>query len=342
MKMNRVRGERARGVLLIPAFVMSLTSLASLGCSDQASSANVETLSSAITTATISGTVTGPSGALQGATVSISVGATVSAQTDASGKYSFTLSTGQNYTVTATLTGCTFSAPQSFTHIGVNHTANFTGTGANCKSGGGGGGGSGGAGAGGGGGAGAGGNTGSGGAGGSVVGPQGPPGPQGPSGPVGPSGPQGPMGLPGVGGPVGPQGPAGLGGATGPQGPAGTPGPVGPVGAMGAVGPRGATGPAGPAGTAALFGTNTGTASAGRGAQCTLGDLILTASVVGNGMPALGQVLAINTNVALFSILGTNFGGDGVTTFALPDLRAVTPNGLTYMICTAGVFPSPP
>ncbi len=34
-----------------------------------------------------------------------------------------------------------------------------------------------------------------------------------------------------------------------------------------------------------------------------------------------GQLLAINTNTALFSILGTTYGGNGVTTFALPDVR---------------------
>ena len=34
-----------------------------------------------------------------------------------------------------------------------------------------------------------------------------------------------------------------------------------------------------------------------------------------------GQVLPINQNQALFSILGTTYGGDGRTTFALPDLR---------------------
>lgn len=34
-----------------------------------------------------------------------------------------------------------------------------------------------------------------------------------------------------------------------------------------------------------------------------------------------GQLLAISTNQALFSILGTTYGGDGRTTFALPDLR---------------------
>lgn len=34
-----------------------------------------------------------------------------------------------------------------------------------------------------------------------------------------------------------------------------------------------------------------------------------------------GQLLAISTNTALFAILGTTYGGNGVTTFALPDLR---------------------
>ncbi len=34
-----------------------------------------------------------------------------------------------------------------------------------------------------------------------------------------------------------------------------------------------------------------------------------------------GQLLAINSNTALFSILGTTYGGDGRTTFGLPDLR---------------------
>ncbi|AUC85944.1 phage tail protein [Polaribacter sp. ALD11] len=34
-----------------------------------------------------------------------------------------------------------------------------------------------------------------------------------------------------------------------------------------------------------------------------------------------GQIQAISSNSALFSLLGTTFGGDGRTTFALPDLR---------------------
>ena len=40
-----------------------------------------------------------------------------------------------------------------------------------------------------------------------------------------------------------------------------------------------------------------------------------------------GQILAIASNTALFSILGTTFGGNGTTTFALPDLRGRSPIG---------------
>jgi microcystin-dependent protein len=40
-----------------------------------------------------------------------------------------------------------------------------------------------------------------------------------------------------------------------------------------------------------------------------------------------GQLLPINQNQALFSLLGTQFGGNGTTNFALPDLRSRTPVG---------------
>lgn len=38
-----------------------------------------------------------------------------------------------------------------------------------------------------------------------------------------------------------------------------------------------------------------------------------------------GQIMPINQNMALFSLLGTYYGGDGQTTFALPDLQGRTP-----------------
>lgn len=40
-----------------------------------------------------------------------------------------------------------------------------------------------------------------------------------------------------------------------------------------------------------------------------------------------GQLLPISSNTALFSILGTTYGGDGQVTFALPDLRGRSPRG---------------
>ncbi len=41
-----------------------------------------------------------------------------------------------------------------------------------------------------------------------------------------------------------------------------------------------------------------------------------------------GQLLPISQNTALFSLLGTTFGGDGRTTFGLPDLRGRTAVGV--------------
>ena len=41
-----------------------------------------------------------------------------------------------------------------------------------------------------------------------------------------------------------------------------------------------------------------------------------------------GQLLPINQNQALFSLLGTTYGGNGQTTFALPDLRGRYPIGV--------------
>jgi len=51
-----------------------------------------------------------------------------------------------------------------------------------------------------------------------------------------------------------------------------------------------------------------------------------------------GSLLSINQNQALFAILGTTYGGDGVQTFGLPDLRANAPIGITG----TGPAPQPP
>ena len=91
----------------------------------------------------------------------------------------------------------------------------------------------------------------------------------------------------------------------------------------------------------AKFGNNPSPSASGTGAaQCVVGEILLFAGSVAGAVRAAGQILPISQNTALFSLLGTKFGGDGKTTFALPDLSDVAPNGLTYVICTSGIFPS--
>lgn len=53
-----------------------------------------------------------------------------------------------------------------------------------------------------------------------------------------------------------------------------------------------------------------------------------------------GQILPIKSNFALFALLGDRFGGDGKSTFGLPDMRKHAPvTGLSYLIATVGIFP---
>jgi microcystin-dependent protein len=58
-----------------------------------------------------------------------------------------------------------------------------------------------------------------------------------------------------------------------------------------------------------------------------------------------GQTLSIQQYTALFSILGTQYGGDGRVTFCLPNLNK-TPiaagTSLKYIICTQGLYPARP
>ena len=56
-----------------------------------------------------------------------------------------------------------------------------------------------------------------------------------------------------------------------------------------------------------------------------------------------GQILSISQNTALFSLLGTTYGGDGQTTFALPTAKPIfTATGAPFQQCIAlqGIFPS--
>lgn len=55
--------------------------------------------------------------------------------------------------------------------------------------------------------------------------------------------------------------------------------------------------------------------------------------------PCNGGLMAISQNQALFALLGTAYGGNGVTTFAVPKLQPLTPAGPFYFICTNGAYP---
>lgn len=59
--------------------------------------------------------------------------------------------------------------------------------------------------------------------------------------------------------------------------------------------------------------------------------------------PLQGQLLLINQNVALFSFLGTTYGGDGITKFALPSAKAIPTltQGAPLLPCIAlvGIYP---
>lgn len=53
-----------------------------------------------------------------------------------------------------------------------------------------------------------------------------------------------------------------------------------------------------------------------------------------------GQLLSIAQNQALFSLLGTQYGGDGIRTFGLPDLRSRSPLGYASSVDPAWQPPS--
>jgi microcystin-dependent protein len=61
-------------------------------------------------------------------------------------------------------------------------------------------------------------------------------------------------------------------------------------------------------------------------------------------MECAGQTLQISAYQSLYVLLGTKYGGDGITTFNLPDMRSASlfDCGMKYYISTAGVWPSRP
>lgn len=106
----------------------------------------------------------------------------------------------------------------------------------------------------------------------------------------------------------------------------GPPGPRGPAGMPGAVPPNLAD-------LSTALSTTGGVGAYGAEAfvnsacsNMNLGDIVLSVNGYGQyALPADGRILPINQNQALFSLLGTTFGGNGTTNFALPDLRPFAP-----------------
>ena len=168
-------------------------------------------------------------------------------------------------------------------------------------------------------------------------------GPAGPMGPEGPRGEAGPHGEPGPQGEPGPRGPQGVTGPPGPLGPKGDPGVGVPItanpgdvmiwsGANWVARPPSQIGSLDKDNMQPYLAVNYVIALQGiypsRDAiEPFIGEIMLFA---GNFAPrgwafCDGQLLPIAQNTALFSLLGTTFGGDGRTTFALPDLRGRAP-----------------
>ncbi|HEX2934477.1 MAG TPA: phage tail protein [Bacteroidales bacterium] len=58
-------------------------------------------------------------------------------------------------------------------------------------------------------------------------------------------------------------------------------------------------------------------------------------------LPCEGQTLNISSNQALYALIGTKFGGNGSTTFCLPDMRKASlfSTGMKYYIAISGTFP---
>jgi hypothetical protein len=181
-------------------------------------------------------------------------------------------------------------------------------------------------------------------------GPSGTNGANGATGSQGVTGAAGSIGAIGATGAAGSPGSNGSSGATGETGATGVTGAAGSVGANGAMGATGATGELTRAEADALYepksnfgGPNEGHLIEGGGGapDCVLSEVKLIAGDIypAGTVPAEGQVLPISTNVALFTLIGTTYGGNGTTTFALPNLKGLGPGDTNYIICIDGIFP---
>lgn len=56
-----------------------------------------------------------------------------------------------------------------------------------------------------------------------------------------------------------------------------------------------------------------------------------------------GQIMRVAANSALYSLIGTMYGGDGKETFALPNLKGKEPMpNMRYFIAVEGIYPTRP
>lgn len=56
-------------------------------------------------------------------------------------------------------------------------------------------------------------------------------------------------------------------------------------------------------------------------------------------VPCDGRTMAIKGNEPLFTVIGNAFGGDGTTSFKIPDYASIAPPGSKYYIATTGFYP---
>jgi microcystin-dependent protein len=73
----------------------------------------------------------------------------------------------------------------------------------------------------------------------------------------------------------------------------------------------------------------------------TIGQILLYA---GRRLPMYwflcdGRLLEVSKYPALYSLIGTKYGGDGTHNFALPNLKDAQLEGIHYMICAQGQYP---
>jgi microcystin-dependent protein len=53
-----------------------------------------------------------------------------------------------------------------------------------------------------------------------------------------------------------------------------------------------------------------------------------------------GQILQASANPALFNLIKNTYGGDGISTFALPNMLGLEPGPyMNYFICCEGIYP---